>query len=169
MRRSIIWILSCGIAVAMATMPAGPASATHDPSAELEPCTGEGYEGTFVCGLVIVNLAPGVEDIAPILDACPPTPEFVPEPVISDSPETEGQSVYALHVPTGSEIALRDCYLNQEGVANAVLGGMGDLTPNTAVAPPSWPLGEIGLLFLLLASAIGIHTLLAVHRGDEHR
>ena len=149
-----------GIAVLLSTMLAMPASATHDPAAELEPCTGLGYEGTFVCGLVIVNLLPNIDDIQPVLDACPPAPEFVPEPVISDTPFTEGQRIYALHVPVGAEIELRDCYLEQDGVADAVLGGLGELTPSTAAEPPGTPFGPLGWSLLGLGAPVAIRRFL---------
>ena len=155
--------MAIAVTFAVALLPA-VATATHDSTAEMEICTGETYEGTFVCGLLLVNMLPDVP-IEPVFIACPPAPTFVSDPIISDSFDSPGHAVYDLHVPVGSEIALRNCYLDQPGVANAVLGGTGELTPSTAVSAsnPAAPRLVLGLLLLVIAGLMLFRSSLARH------
>ncbi|HEX2766553.1 MAG TPA: hypothetical protein VHR55_07970 [Candidatus Limnocylindria bacterium] len=103
----------------------------------------------FVCGQLALYLEPSA-DVDVVLDACDPPPLSV---TASGSDAATGTLIYHLEVPMGSELDLRECYEAQIGTEAAELYGVGELTPNTAVPPPSsWV--AVGLLLLCGAALL---------------
>lgn len=135
-------IATCAVALLSAAISVTPAGATHDPR-HGDACESPGEDSSFLCGVVIVDIAAGTQvDI--VLAACPP---------LGNVTEVAGQS-YFVAVPVGEEVDFRDCYSTQEGVESAGLSYFGQVTPDTAIAVESAGKPAVALGIALNALAL---------------
>lgn len=110
------------IGLLAAPIGAMPLAASHDPR-HGDPCGAPGEQGSFLCGVVIIDLSVGAS-IDPVLAACPPSGSVT---------EVAGPS-YFIAVPVGREVESRDCFVTQTGVESAGLSYFGQVAPDTAMA-----------------------------------